>query len=358
MKNDMKFRGVLRTVFNFLTFFLIVSFVVTCSTMLFVSILSETLDIELTGDNIGLAAKITFLNVIFISLLITVIDYIRRSLILDRPIADIKELTERIAKGELNARIRKRSTIFAGDEFSEIIDSINEMSSELSRLEAMRQDFSLSVSHELKTPLAVINNYATLLSSPEISDCERVEYATAIASTTTRLAELVTNILKLSKLENQQIRPTYKRYSLDEQLREIVILHEAFIGDKSINLDIDIDDDIFINSDAELLSIVWNNIISNAIKFTDDGGNISVKAKIEDGSAFVVISDNGCGIPREVGERIFDKFYQADPSRRTRGNGLGLALVKKVIDLVKGEISVESKEGVGTSFTVRLWCVE
>jgi signal transduction histidine kinase len=166
---------------------------------------------------------------------------------------------------------------------------------------------------------------------------------------------LVTNILKLNKLENQQIYPQTQAYNLSEQLRESLLDFEDAWEKKSLELEVDgIDDDIIIQADAELLTLVWNNLFSNAIKFSEDGGKISVSLKSENGYAVAKVSDTGCGMPPEVGKRIFEKFYQGDNSHSTQGNGLGLALVKRVIDIMDGEISVESTLGQGSTFIVKL----
>jgi signal transduction histidine kinase len=165
---------------------------------------------------------------------------------------------------------------------------------------------------------------------------------------------LVTNILKLNKLENQQIYPEIRQYNLSEQLRESLLNFEDAWEKKSLELEVDIDDDITIQADAELLTLVWNNLYSNAIKFTQDDGRISVSLKNESGYAVVKVSDTGCGMSQEIGQRIFEKFYQGDNSHSMQGNGLGLALVKRVIDIMSGEISVESVIGKGSTFIVKL----
>jgi len=217
----------------------------------------------------------------------------------------------------------------------------------------LRTDFIANVSHELKTPLAVMGNYATMLQRPGITEEERCEYAKAISDSARRLAALITNILKLNKLENQQIFPQLDEYELGEQLCESLLQFEDAWERKGLEIETDIQEDVRIRSDAELLSLVWNNLISNAVKFTPEGGTIGVSLKTEGNQVVVQVRDTGCGIKPDVGQHIFEKFYQGDTSHATQGNGLGLALVKRVVDIFSGEISVQSIYGQGSTFTVR-----
>ena len=209
------------------------------------------------------------------------------------------------------------------------------------------------MSHELKTPLAVIRNYAKAISDPELDAESREKYAKTLLSASTRLSDLVSNILKLNKLENQQLKIDMQRFNLSDMLAESIITFESRIEEKQINLELDLGE-VYITSSSSLLEIVFNNLISNAVKFTDNGGTVSVSITERDGDVAVSVSDTGPGMTREVGMRIFEKFYQGDSSHSGEGNGLGLALVKKVIDILGGEISVTSEVGKGSSFTVVL----
>ena len=217
----------------------------------------------------------------------------------------------------------------------------------------MKNDFISNVSHEMKTPLAIIGSYAKALEDPTLDPESRERYTKTLVSTSKRLSELVSNILKLNKLENHQLKVEMERVNLTEMLSQAILNFEAKIEEKNLNLDVDLDD-IYILSSPALLEPVWNNLISNAVKFTEPGGNIGVKLRQDGGRAIVTVSDDGCGMTREVGMRIFEKFYQGDSSHSSDGNGLGLALVKRVIDLLGGEISVTSELGHGTTFTVVL----
>lgn len=228
------------------------------------------------------------------------------------------------------------------------------MAEELSTTETLKTDFIANVSHEIKTPLAVIQNYATMLQDPYLTEEQRIKYAESISASSKRLSSLITNILKLNKLENQQIFPKSEPYNLGEQLCECMLNFEDAWEKRNLEIKTDIDDDIIIYSDKELLDLVWFNILSNAVKFNRDNGEIAVSVKAEGKKAVVKISNTGCGMNEEIGKHIFEKFYQADPSRSTSGNGLGLALVKRVIDITGSEIQVESELDKITTFTVKL----
>jgi len=344
----------LRFIRNFLVFFLLIAFVITCCTMLFVRTLSETVGLELTNAHVELAAKITFFNVILLTVIFTVIDAVRRKLTVERPVRQIVQAAEKIIKGDFSVRIGKQKGAFSDDTFCEVIDGFNKMAQELGSVETLRTDFIASVSHEMKTPLAVIQNYGRLLQEKDLSEEERAEYAKGICDTSRRMADLVTNILKLNRLENQQIYPHASEFDLGEQLCDCLLQFENTWEQKNIEIETDIADGIRVSADAELLSLVWNNLFSNAFKFTESGGKVSLTLTHMQGYAVVKITDTGCGMSPEVGKHIFEKFYQGDTSHAKEGNGLGLALVKSVVDVLGGEISVESGVGVGTSFTVRL----
>ena len=205
----------------------------------------------------------------------------------------------------------------------------------------------------MKTPLSVMQNYGTLLQTPNLDEEKRMEYAKGVTDASRRLADMMTNILKLNRLEKQQIYPKTKEYDLGEQLCECLLQYETVWEDKNIELETELAEDVKINTDEELLSLVWNNLFSNAFKFTDDGGKVSVILEATEHYAIVKVKDTGCGMTAEVGAHIFEKFYQGDTSRATQGNGLGLALVKRVVDIMHGEISVESSLGKGSMFTVK-----
>ena len=319
---------------QYFVFFLLIAFVVTCCMLLFLEILQKNMELALTQEMIETAAMLTFGNVLLISLFCTVMDGVRRWFMVTRPVQRIADAAGKIAEGNFSVRIQPVFSLDGQDGFNSIIHSFNRMAEELSGIETLRTDFISNVSHELKTPLSVIQNYGTLLQQLDLPEERRMEYAKTITDASHRLANLITNILKLNKLENQQIYPTQTVYNLGEQLCECLLTFENIWEDKNIEINTDLAEDIQIKSDAELLSLVWNNLFSNALKFTPNGGCVSVSLWAEPGYAVVKVSDTGCGISPEVGAHIFEKFYQGDTSHATQGNGLGLALVKRVVDIV------------------------
>ena len=349
-----KFRSVLRAVNNYVVFFMIVAFVVSCCMMLFVTTLANTMGLVFTAENIADAAKLTFGNVLLLTLLSGTFDYFRRKQMVERPVRQILEAADKIMAGDFSVRIEPVKD-FAGETgFNEVIRCFNKMTQELAGTETLRTDFIANVSHELKTPLAVIGNYATMLQQPGLSEEDRLEYAKAISLSSRRLAALITNILKLNKLENQQIFPQLEEYDLGEQLCRSLLQFEDAWEAKELNIETDMEEAVRIRSDPELLSLVWNNLISNAVKFTPEGGTVGVSLKREGNQVVVSVRDTGCGMKPETGCHIFEKFYQGDTSHATQGNGLGLALVKRVVDILQGEITVESVYGQGSTFTVKI----
>lgn len=339
---------------RYITFFLLMAFIISCCMILFLNMMTRSANLELTQEHIERAAKVTFLNVILLSFLCTIVDEIRRKFMVDRPVRQIIKAAEQMMTGDFSVRIPPLHGIANADGFGVIADYFNQMAQELSGTETLRTDFIANVSHELKTPLAVIQNYGTMLQQQDLPENKRLEYAKAITDASRRLANLITNILKLNKLENQQIYPKAETYDLGEQLCECLLTFESAWEDKALDIETDVEAEVMINSDGELLSLVWNNLFSNAIKFTPPRGKISLTLKAEGEFAVVQVSDTGCGISPEVGKHMFEKFYQGDTSHATQGNGLGLALVKRVMDIVGGDISVSSEVGKGSIFTVKL----
>ncbi len=354
MKKDNRIRDILRLISNYLTFFALVAFVISCCMTLFVSTFTDTMGITLTEANIGTAAKLTFLNVALISFILTVVDTIRRKLTVERPVKQITEAAEKIVQGDFSVRVKPQGKFGTDETFNRVIDCFNRMAEELSGVETLRTDFIANVSHEMKTPLAVMQNYGTLLQAPDLPDEKRIEYAKSVTDASRRLADMMTNILKLSRLENQQIYPKAETYDLGEQLCECLLQFENVWESKGIDIDTDIAENVLVSADSELLSLVWNNLFSNALKFTEGGGAVTLSLFADGKYAIVQVKDTGCGMTAEVGAHIFEKFYQGDTSHATQGNGLGLALVKRVVDILQGEIGVESAVGVGTTFTVKI----
>ena len=286
----------------------------------------------------------------FLGLIFTVFDFIRRKILVQRPIKKIHDFTEKLTNGDFKTRLQP---IRIG-EYNTVVADLNQMAEELSGIETLRTDFVANVSHELKTPLSVLQNYGALLEEPNLPEEKRLEYAKSITRVTKHLSELITNILKLNKLEAQKLNPILISCNLSEMVCECLIGFENEWERKNIEIETDIKEDIHIMTDSEMLLLVWTNLFSNALKFTPDGGKVSVSLKKNDNYVYVSVSDTGCGMDEKTMKHIFDKFYQGDTSHSVKGNGLGLALVKRVVDILNGEINVESTPGKGSTFTVTL----
>ena len=313
-KEKRKARGITHSIFswkNYGMFLLLTVFVCSCSLLLYGSILHRY-----TGAHSEILLPLMSIgNMLLLAFLICLIDGIRKKIMIEKPVQEIMEAVECISRGDFSYRAPIRHQGKRRDEFDMILEGINQMAEELSHVETLQTDFISNVSHELKTPLAVIQNHASMLQSTALDEEQRREYQKIIADTARRLSGLVMNILRLNRLENQEIYPKSKRYPLGEQLRCCLLNFEVKWEEKDLELEIDIDDlDLF--GDDELLEIVWNNLISNAIKFTDPGGTIRVSLHNEDGFAVVQVADTGCGMDEKTGQHIFDKFYQGDSSHK------------------------------------------
>lgn len=270
------------------------------------------------------------------------------------PLQRISDATRKVAQGDFSIYITPTHTIDKLDYLDVMIMDINKMVEELGSIETLKTDFISNVSHEMKTPIAVIKNSAQMLQLGTLSKEEKIEYAKNIDDAAGRLSDLITDILKLNKLDNQKIVPEVKNYNVCRQICECVLQFEEIWDEKELNLEVDIEDAAMVRADESLLELVWNNLLSNAVKFTEPGGSITVRQVSEENCVKVSVSDTGCGMSRESMNHIFDKFYQGDTSHSKEGNGLGLALVKRVLELADGEIQVSSEEGVGSTFTVML----
>ena len=302
-----------------------------------------------TRDNmytiITLVIIVAFIACIIIGTIIT--SFVGKTIL--QPIRELNRATSEVAKGNFSVRVKVPND----KEYSTLTKNFNKMAEELSGIETLREDFISNVSHEFKTPLASIQGFAKLLQSDNLSKEEQNEYTQIIIDETSRLTKMSTNILKLTKLENQTTVGKKVRFSLDEQIRNILLILESEWSKKNINLDIELEDVIYVGN-PELMGQVWQNVINNAIKFTPENGTIKVQLFRGELGVVVKISDNGPNISPEMQEKIFDKFYQGDRSRSTEGNGLGLALVKRILDLCKGKISVENLYEGGVCFKIEL----
>ncbi len=319
-----------------------------------VAVMTAVMIYSLVADMGRAVIAVTMICVIVVlAALCTLIDALRRAYTMNRPVKEILDATDKITLGDFGVRLTPRHSFNRFDEYDYIMENLNKMTERLSKSAVLGTDFVSNVSHEFKTPLAVIRSYASMLKAPDLTDEQRAEYVAVLEKTSMNLNNMVANVLQLSRLENGQIELKRERVRLDDMLAQAILGFEDLLDEKGITVDCDLAEGE-INTAPEYLKIVWNNLISNAVKFTPEGGRIGVKLTFEGQSATVAISDTGCGISKEGGERIFDKFYQGDTSHVKEGNGLGLALVKKVIDTIGGEIFVESEEGVGSTFTVKI----
>lgn len=273
------------------------------------------------------------------------------------PMHQLAEATTKVANGDFSVYVPTLHTLDRLDYLDLMIMDFNKMVEELGSIETLKTDFVSNVSHEMKTPIAIIKNYAELLQRDQVSEEQRIEYGRAIETAAGRLSNLIGNMLKLNKLEHQRITIDSKVYDVCSQLCECILQFEEAWEEKEIELDTEIEDLAMIKSDQSLLDLVWNNLISNAIKFTEPGGKVIISQTSDETSVKVSVSDTGCGMSRESMNHMFDKFYQGDNSHSKEGNGLGLALVKRVLDLVNGDIQVVSIEGMGSTFTVTLPCL-
>lgn len=265
----------------------------------------------------------------------------------------IKELRlgmQKIADGKFDTRLETKSN---SEEIQELFAGFNMMVGELGATEILQTDFVSNVSHEFKTPINAIEGYTMLLQSTENIDETENEYIEKILFNTRRLSSLVSNILLLSKLENQSIQTHREKYALDEQIREDILALESLWEPKDIEFDVDLDA-VRYYGNKNVLHHVWSNLLSNAIKFSPNGGTIKMRLYKENEKIVFLIVDNGPGLSEEAKKHLFDKFYQADTSHKEEGNGLGLALVKKILSLCDGEISAENMKDGGCRFTVTL----
>lgn len=333
---------------NFIVEYLAVFFIVAANGTFLVLILVNVIDKDF---NKSMIALIGALYLLFSCTISTILIYCVKGKVYYDKIKVICDVADVVAKGDLSARVPVEINK-PKSEMDYLYVNFNKMLVEISSLENMRNDFVADVSHEIKTPLSVIQGYADLLQNRGLSDEIRREYTLKLSSAIESLTNLVTNILKLNRIENQGIVQR-EGYSLDEQIRCCVLGYEEQIEKKNLQVNVDLDE-VYIENDKSLLEIVWNNLISNAIKYSDVNGEISVSLKREGENSIVTVSDNGCGMSEKTMERCFEKFYQGDLSHSQEGNGLGLALVKQVVSMLDANIRVESAIGKGTSFTVRL----
>ena len=329
-----------------ISFFILIAFIMQMAILCYDYIRERT-------QNLYLIAVLILIEIIILATVCTIFDWIRRKIMIERPTRKILDATEKIAEGDFSTRLEITHEYNKYNEYDLIMENLNKMAGELQKNEVLKTDFISNVSHEIKTPLAVIQNYATLLQDDTLDSETRTAYSKTLISASKRITDLITNILKLNKLENQEIQEKHEPFHLTEAVADSVLEFETIIEKKNLELNCELDE-VRVFSSKSLLDIVWNNLLSNAIKFTPDGGKIEVFLKRKGNDVEISVADTGLGMTSETGAKIFEKFYQGDTSHACAGNGLGLALVKKVIDILGGEISVQSELGKGSTFTIIL----
>ena len=270
-----------------------------------------------------------------------------------KPLSELVKATRKVTNGDFNIHLEMKYSRLSLKELRELIHDFNEMTEELRNTELFRKDFISNFSHEFKTPLVSIRGFARQLYEGGLTPEQQKEFSKIILDETEYLSVLSQNTILMTNLENKDIITEKTDFSLDEQLRNCMIRLEPQWLAKNIDIDMELDE-IRYYWNASMLAHVWNNLFDNAVKFTPEGGSIRVTLGRKDGLIVATVTDSGCGIPEEAIPHIFEKFYQADTSHATKGNGLGLSLVKKIVELCEGDIYVSSEVGKGTTFTIEL----
>jgi Signal transduction histidine kinase len=274
----------------------------------------------------------------------------------DIPMRRLSEAARKVAGGDFSVYAEPSHTPDRYDYLDVMFLDFNTMVQELGSIETLKNDFVANVSHEIKTPLAIIKNYSTVLRGGDLQENSRAEYLDTIIEATDKLSALVSNVLRLNKLENQEIEavPAPAPFDLCRQLSECAFGFEAPLEQKNLAFSAQLEERVIIAADESMLEIVWNNLLSNAIKFTQPGGSISLVQLSDAKGVTVSVTDTGCGMNPQTIKHIFEKFYQADASHAGEGNGLGLAIAYRVVEKMHGSLTVTSEVGGGSTFTVTL----
>jgi signal transduction histidine kinase len=352
-KNDSRINAAYMSIKEYLLLFFVVAAVNGFHMVIFLAFL----DRGMVATHTQLVINVLMGYVFFTATLLMLLTVTVRHVSWSRPMRLLSETARKIARGDFSVRIAPLRKDGKKDFVEVMFDDFNTMAGELESIEMLKNDFIANVSHEIKTPLAVIQNYAAALQNEALKPEERKEYVKTIIASSQKLSALVSNVLKLNKLEHQEILPAAAAFDVSEQIRRCALAFENLWERKNINFDADLEESV-VCCDESMLEIVWNNLIANAIKFTAPGGSVMLSLKQSERFAVVEVRDSGCGMDEETQKHIFDKFYQGDSSHSQDGNGLGLALVKKVIDIIGAKITVMSKAGEGTTFSVRLRMAE
>lgn len=328
-----------------LVFLVMLLSVLSAGLIAYVLIQIGVMDVEGTASQSRAISVMIYISIFLGVVIATLLS--RRSV---KPIRDMMEATKKVSKGNFSVLVNG-SFVF---ELDALAGSFNKMVQELKGIETLRSDFVRNFSHEFKTPITSISGFAKLLQAGDASEEEKQEYLSIIVQESERLARLSTNILNLSKIENTEIISEKAIYKLDEQIRLAIVMLEPKWSDKNLHIDIKLEDGIEILGDKNLIQQIWVNLLDNAIKFTNNCGEIKVSLWQSGQMATFYLEDMGCGMDDETMGHIFDKFYQGDKSHSLTGNGLGLTLVKRIIELCEGTIEVQSEIGKGSVFIVKL----
>lgn len=329
-------------------------FILFVSIALFISSPIAELFSQMTQRSLDVSAgMLEFLGYVFsvaYALIVGIIMSYLISKIMIVPINKLQRAMNSVAEGNFDVADMEDSNVH---EINDLGQAFNVMMHELRSTEIIQSDFVTNVSHEFKTPLYAIEGYATLLQDDSITADEKKEYIERILSGLKRVNKLIANVLLLSKVDNQAIVGHKQNYSLDEQIRQTIVATEPVWSEKNIEFDVEMDSVDFVG-DESMISHVWNNLIGNAVKFSPSGGLVKIRLTERDDIINFSVEDRGPGITEQTKKRLFDKFYQGDTSHKEEGNGLGLALVKKILDLVGGTIDVHNVDPCGCVFTVTL----
>ncbi|OZG60200.1 Signal transduction histidine kinase [Bifidobacterium lemurum] len=273
-----------------------------------------------------------------------------------KPMEEFAEASRQVAAGDFSVWLEPRHLEGSRqwDSIDQMYADFNTMVEELGSVEMLKDDFVSNVSHEIKTPLSVIQSYAALLERPDLSEEQRIEYAHTVVVASKRLSTLVSNVLRLSRMEAAGAHAQVDDYDLARQLADVALGMGDLFDAKGIEFDVDIEDRVLAHADAGMMEIVWSNVLSNALKFTPSGGRVSLTQTSDERSATVTVDDTGCGMTASEAMHAFDKFYQGDTSHASEGNGLGLAMTKRAVELCGGDIAIASEPGRGTTVTVRV----
>ena len=338
--------------FGLTVLFSAIVFLILLITSLLIFIVGVLL-IRMNAINIAKLSRQEPMLPIFMLLIISVVVGTVVSFMISRfplkPLRRVIDATNRLASGDFSVRLQLPNA----SSLTELATSFNRMAEELGSIEMLRADFVDDFSHEFKTPIVSIKGFAEELKHDDLTPEQRNEYLDIIIHESSRLSQLATNVLNLSRVEKQTILANRARFDLTEQVRRCVLLFESKWEQRRLNLNVELDE-VAITGDEELLSQVWLNLIDNAVKFTPEGGCVDIRLQKGESNVLFSIRDDGYGISEEMQRHIFEKFYQGDDSHAVPGNGLGLSIARRIVTLHGGEIRCKSEEGAGTEFTVSL----